>query len=103
MRGRPVLLSQGAAASAIRSVKRHQGERGMNELEGKAIIVTGATRGIGRAIALEAARRGASVAFNYLKSAEQAAQLKAEIESLGARSMAFQADVADLKSVRQMV
>jgi 3-oxoacyl-[acyl-carrier protein] reductase len=97
------LASQGAAASAIRSVKRDQGERGMNELEGKAIIVTGATRGIGRAIAVEAARRGASVAFNYLKSAEQAAQLKAEIESLGVRSMAFQADVADLKSVRQMV
>jgi len=103
MRGRPVLLSQGAAASAIRSVERSPGERRMNDLEGRAIIVTGATRGIGRAIALEVARRGANVAFNYLKSAEQAAQLKAEIESLGARSMAFQADVADLKSVRQMV
>ncbi len=75
----------------------------MSELEGKGIIVTGATRGIGRAIAIEAARRGANVAFNYLKSEEQAAKLKAEIDSLGVKSIAFQADVADLKAVRQMV
>ena len=40
----------------------------MKDLESKGIIVTGATRGIGRAIALEAARRGAHVAFNYVKS-----------------------------------
>jgi 3-oxoacyl-[acyl-carrier protein] reductase len=75
----------------------------MNDLEGRAIIVTGATRGIGRAIAMEAARRGANVAFNYLKSEHQAAALKAEIDSLGVKSLAFQTDVADLKAVRQMV
>jgi 3-oxoacyl-[acyl-carrier protein] reductase len=75
----------------------------MKDLEGKGIIVTGATRGIGREIALEAARRGANVAFNYLKSEQQAEDLKAEIAALGVKAMAFKADVADRKAVRAMV
>ena len=75
----------------------------MKDLESKGIIVTGATRGIGRAIALEAARRGAHVAFNYVKSEQQAAALKDEIAALGVKAMAFQADVGDLKAVRAMV
>ena len=75
----------------------------MKDLEGKGIIVTGATRGIGHEIALEAARRGANVAFNYLKSEQQAEELKAAIGALGVKAMAFKADVADLKAVRAMV
>lgn len=75
----------------------------MRNLEGKGIIVTGASRGIGRAIALEAARRGANVAFNYLKSAGEAQALKAELEALGAKALAYQVNVGDLKSVREMV
>lgn len=66
-------------------------------------IVTGGTRGIGRAIALELARHGADVAFNYAKSAEAADSLTKEIEALGVRAMASQCDVASTENVADMV
>jgi 3-oxoacyl-[acyl-carrier protein] reductase len=75
----------------------------VKDLAGKGIIVTGASRGIGRAIALEAAGRGANVAFNYLRSEQQAAEVREEIEALGVRSVVCKVDVSDLKGVRLMV
>jgi len=73
------------------------------QFEGKSAIVTGATRGIGRAIALELAKRGANVAFNYAKSADEAEKLKAEIESLGVKTFAAQCDVANTEASAEFV
>jgi 3-oxoacyl-[acyl-carrier protein] reductase len=73
------------------------------QFSGRAAIVTGATRGIGRAIALELARRGADVAFNYAKSAEAAESLTKEIEALGSRAFAAQCDVANTEAAAEMV
>ncbi len=66
-------------------------------------IITGATRGIGRAIALALAKRGANVAFNYAKSADAANELMNEIDALGVRSLSLQADVASTEAAAEMV
>src|SRR6266849_238820 len=73
------------------------------QFTGRSAIVTGATRGIGRAVALELARRGADVAFNYAKSTEAAETLKSEIEALGVRAMASQGDVANTDAAAELV
>jgi len=73
------------------------------EFEGRSAIVTGGTRGIGKAIVLELARRGADVAFNYSKSADEAEALKAEVEKLGVKAIAEQCDVANTGAAAEFV
>ena len=75
----------------------------MKPFSGKVAIVTGATRGIGRAIAVELARHGADVAFNYASSAAAAAALTKEMEALGVRVLATQCDVASTEAAAEMV
>jgi 3-oxoacyl-[acyl-carrier protein] reductase len=70
---------------------------------GRAAIVTGGTRGIGRAIALELGRHGADVAFNYAKSAEAAESLTRELEAIGVRALANQCDVGKTEAAAEMV
>ncbi|MDP9370383.1 MAG: 3-oxoacyl-ACP reductase FabG [Chloroflexota bacterium] len=75
----------------------------MGKLDGKIALVTGASRGIGREIALAFAREGADVACNYHRSPIEAEQLLAEIEALGRGAIAVPADVARLDEVERMV
>jgi len=69
----------------------------------KTAIVTGAARGIGRAICLELARRGCNIAFNYHTSRGPAKQLEEEIRAIGRECVSFQMNVADFTSAESMV
>lgn len=70
---------------------------------GKNALVTGASRGIGRATALTLARDGANVAINYRSHPEEADEVKREIEKLGRKALAVKCDVADQTAVEAMV
>lgn len=72
-------------------------------LEGKTALVTGASRGIGRAIALALAEAGANVAVNYAGNRDKAEQVVTDIQNLGSKAFAIQASVADADAVRAMV
>ena len=72
-------------------------------LENKIALVTGASRGIGRQIALDFAKEGADVGINYLRSHEQAESLKKEIEAMGRKAVLLQADVSEEDQVIKMV
>jgi 3-oxoacyl-[acyl-carrier protein] reductase len=72
-------------------------------LEGKTALVTGASRGIGKAIALELARLGADVAINYAGNEQKATDVAEEIKEMGRRSFIVQCDISDSDAVQSMV
>jgi len=68
-------------------------------LKGKNAIISGGTRGIGRAIALELAQQGANISFNYLKSEKEALELVKELEKLNVKAKAYCVDIRDFDAV----
>jgi 3-oxoacyl-[acyl-carrier protein] reductase len=72
-------------------------------LQGRVAIVTGGSRGIGRAISLELARRGAAVIVNYNRSPQAAEEVVAQITAGGGHAKAVQADVSDYKQAQELI
>jgi len=72
-------------------------------LKGKTAIVTGASRGIGRAIAIKFARLGANVVVNYRKSEDAVKDVVKEIEALGVKALAIQADISSYDDAQNMM
>lgn len=75
----------------------------MKMLEGKVALVTGASRGIGRAIAMELAKQGAKVAFTYLSSVEKGQALEAELTALGTQAKGYRSDASKYDEAEKLV
>jgi 3-oxoacyl-[acyl-carrier protein] reductase len=75
----------------------------MTSLQDKVAVVTGGSRGIGRAIALELAKRGATVVVNYKGNADAAAEVVDQIKSAGGQALAHQADVGDEEQANNLI
>lgn len=75
----------------------------MDDLKGKTVLITGAARRLGRAIAVSMAEAGANVAFTYLSSVDESKQTFAEIENAGSRALAVQCDIRQHESIKKSV
>ncbi|MBU3174560.1 3-oxoacyl-[acyl-carrier-protein] reductase [Clostridium estertheticum] len=82
----------------MKDVKEHE-----LMLKGKTAVVTGASRGIGRAIALKLAKHGANVVVNYRNSVDAVQEVVKEIEDLGVKVLAIQADISSYDDVENMI
>ena len=78
-------------------------QNNLDDMKGRVALVTGGAKGIGRATALELARRGADVAVNFLTSDDAAASLVREIQNLGRSALAIKGDMSEEEDIQQMV
>lgn len=72
-------------------------------LSGKTALVTGATRGIGKGIALKLAQQGAHIAFTFVSSVEKAKAFEAELNALGVKAKGYQSNAADFSEAEKLV
>lgn len=75
----------------------------MQLLQNKTTLITGATRGIGRGIALQFAKNGSNVAFTYVSSEEKAKALEAELQAFGVKAKGYKSDAGDFKAADELV
>jgi 3-oxoacyl-[acyl-carrier protein] reductase len=75
----------------------------MKLLQGKTALITGASRGIGKGIAVKFAEQGANIAFTFLSSVEKAKALEAELAAYGIKAKGYQSDAADFKAADELV
>lgn len=75
----------------------------MKLLKGKTALITGASRGIGKGIAVKFAEQGANIAFTFLSSVEKAKALEAELAAYGIKAKGYQSDAADFKAADELV
>lgn len=83
-------------------LNEYQGS-GMFELTGKTAVITGASRGIGKAIALKLADQGANIAFCHLGDGEKAAETEKEIAAKGVKVKSYECNVADFKASEELI
>ncbi len=75
----------------------------MKQLEGKTALVTGASKGIGREIAIKYAEEGANVAFTYLSSVEKGEALEQELAAKGVKAKGFRSDASDYQAAETLI
>lgn len=75
----------------------------MQLLQGKTAIVTGATRGIGKGVALKLAEQGANIAFTYVSSSEKALALENELQAFGVKAKAYKSDASLMKDAEELI
>jgi len=75
----------------------------MGLLTGKTALITGASKGIGKAIAVKFAQEGANVAFTYLSSVEKGQALEAELTAYGVKAKGYRSDASDFKAAEELV
>tara|TARA_B100000242_G_scaffold286189_1_gene251498 strand:- start:219 stop:965 length:747 start_codon:yes stop_codon:yes gene_type:complete len=75
----------------------------MQLLNGKTAIVTGATRGIGKGVAIKLAEQGANIAFTYVSSSEKALALENELQAFGVKAKAYKSDASLMKDAEELI